>query len=88
MNKKMPLRMCMACRQKMHKKDLIKIVKDANGQIKVDEHQKLDGRGAYICYKESCHKTLHKRKLLNKTFSTNVSNEAYEQVEKVYKTQT
>lgn len=87
MNKKIPLRMCIACREMKEKSQLLKIVKTKEGTITVDPSGKLAGRGAYICNNLECNKKLHKQKLLNRTFSMNVDSEVYSQIEEFYKTQ-
>ena len=49
--KKQPVRTCIACREEFDKKDLLRIVKDKEGNISVDVTGKANGRGAYICKK-------------------------------------
>lgn len=75
------LRMCVACRNMKDKKDLIRIVKDKEGNIFIDNTGKKNGRGAYICNDEECLKKLVKQKSLNKAFKTNVSEEIYKALE-------
>ncbi len=48
MNKKVPLRTCIITREKLPKKDLIRIVKNKDGEVQLDLEFKLNGRGAYI----------------------------------------
>lgn len=74
------LRMCLACRQMQDKKDLLRIVKDKEGNISVDLTGKKNGRGAYICKNEECLKKLIKQKSLNKAFKTNVDDEVYNKI--------
>lgn len=78
--KKIPQRMCIACREMQGKKDMFRIVRTANGEILPDKTGKLAGRGAYICAKEECIAKLAKQRLLNRTFSCEVSMEVYEAV--------
>jgi len=47
--KRNPQRTCMGCNQKKDKKDLIRIVKNKESEIKIDRTGKQEGRGAYIC---------------------------------------
>ena len=56
------LRMCIACRQMKDKRDLLRIVKDKEGNISVDLSGKKNGRGAYICKDETCLEKLKKQK--------------------------
>ncbi len=79
--KKIPVRTCIACREEKPKKEMLRIVKNAAGEISVDFSGKLPGRGAYICNSEACVKRLCKYKLLHKTFSQDVSQEVYARIE-------
>ena len=46
--KKIPLRTCVITREKLPKKDLLRIVRTPEGEVLVDETGKMNGRGAYI----------------------------------------
>ena len=72
-----PQRMCIACREMMPKKDMLRVVKNADGEIFADFSGKAPGRGAYICDKEECRKKLNDKKLLHKAFSSEVPQEVY-----------
>ena len=78
--KKQVQRTCMGCNEKKDKKELLRIVKNKNNEISIDETGKKDGRGAYICKDEACLNKLIKNKRLNKVFDTNVSDEIYEKI--------
>ena len=75
--KKIPMRMCIACREMKPKMEMTRVVKNANGEIFADPTGKAAGRGAYICANPECLKNLDKKKLLHKTFATNVSQDVY-----------
>ena len=75
--KKIPMRMCIACREMKPKTEMTRVVKNANGEIFADPTGKAAGRGAYICANPECLKNLDKKKLLHKTFATNVSQDVY-----------
>ena len=79
--KRQPVRTCIACREEFAKKDLLRIVKDKDGNFSVDLTGKANGRGAYICGKEECCKKLKKAKLLDRVFSTVVPTEIYNAIE-------
>ena len=79
--KKIPMRMCIACREMKPKADMTRVVKNADGEIFPDPTGKAPGRGAYICSGEECLKKLTGKKLLNKAFSANVEPEVYRVVE-------
>ena len=72
-----PLRMCIACREMFPKKEMLRVVKNADGEIYPDYTGKAPGRGAYICSAEECRKKLDSKKLLNKAFSAAVPQEVY-----------
>ena len=75
------LRMCLACRNMFDKKELVRIVKNKEGQIFIDETGKQNGRGAYICKNSECLKKMEKQKLLNKAFKTVVDEKLYKNLE-------
>ena len=52
--KKIPMRMCVACREMRAKKDLMRIVRTAEGELRLDLTGKLSGRGAYLCRDAAC----------------------------------
>ena len=76
--KKLPQRTCMGCNEKKEKKDLIRIVKNKNGEISIDKTGKQEGRGAYICNKVECLDKVIKSKRLEKVLETKISSEIYE----------
>lgn len=82
--KKIPLRMCIACRELKEKREMLRIVKPADGDIFIDFSSKASGRGAYICNNPECVKKLKKQKLLNKVFSCAVDNKVYTAIEEEY----
>ena len=82
--KKIPLRMCVACREAKPKREMLRIVKNAEGVISLDFSGKLAGRGAYICDSEACVKKLKKYRLLNKTFSCEVPEDVYARIEEEF----
>ena len=81
--KKMPVRTCTGCRQAKNKKDLIRVVRDKEGNVSVDATGKLNGRGAYICPDKECLKKAIKNKGLEKTLKiSGIGEEIYSQLEK------
>ena len=67
--KKIPMRMCVACREMRAKKDLMRVVKTAEGTLRLDPTGKLNGRGAYLCRDAEC---------LNRAFKTRAIERALE----------
>jgi len=70
--KKVPLRMCVVCREMKPKKDLVRVVMNDSGEIIMDETGKLNGRGAYVC-KGDCVNNLEKRKSFERALSGKLS---------------
>ena len=73
-------RKCMACNTKKNKYDLIRIVKNARGEIFVDKVGNLDGRGAYICNDINCLEKVIKSKRLERVLETKITDEIYESI--------
>ncbi len=82
--KKIPLRQCIACRELKPKKEMLRIVKNKEGEIFLDFSGKAAGRGAYICDNEDCIKKLRKQRLINKVFSCEVDDKVYTAIEEEY----
>jgi len=79
MEKKIPMRTCIACRNSFPKRELNRVVKSGE-EIKLDLTGKLNGRGAYVCNDVACMEKLKKQKLLNRAFSMQVSDEVYDMI--------
>ncbi|MBP3345360.1 MAG: YlxR family protein [Clostridia bacterium] len=75
------LRMCVACREMQDKRNLLRIVKDKEGNVSIDYTGKKNGRGAYICNNEECLKKCMKQKSFNKAFKTNIDEKIYKEIE-------
>lgn len=84
MQKKAPLRTCIACRQEKEKREMLRIVRNSAGEIRLDFSGKLPGRGAYICGSAECIAKLRKNRLLNRNFSCEVPEEIYLRIEEEF----
>ena len=84
MEKKIPMRMCVACREMKPKKDMLRIVKEPSGEVSIDFTGRKNGRGAYICSNGECIKKLKKQKTLNRVFSMEISGEVYDRIEEEF----
>ena len=76
--KKIPLRTCMGCNEKKSKKELIRIVKNKEGNVSIDRTGKAEGRGAYLCENIACLEKVIKTKRLEKSLEIKISDEIYE----------
>ena len=71
--KKIPLRVCLGCREKMAKKDLVRLVRSPDGEIILDLTGKKPGRGAYLCLREDCFIKAVKGKRLERNLQQSIS---------------
>ena len=82
MQKKIPQRQCMGCRQRKAKRELIRVVRMTDGNVSLDFSGKLNGRGAYICPKAECLQKARKTKALERSLETEVPEQVYERLSK------
>lgn len=68
----------MGCNDKKDKKELIRIVKNKEGQISIDKTGKQEGRGAYICDDIQCLEKVIKSKRVERVLDMKISEEIYE----------
>lgn len=80
--KKIPMRMCVGCRQMIPKKELLRIVRTPEGEIIFDSTGKKNGRGAYICPDVKCLKIAIKQKQLQRALESNINNDFEQELEK------
>ena len=78
--KSLPERTCMGCNSKKVKNELIRIVKDKNGNISIDKDGKAPGRGAYICDNIECLEKAIKSRRIERVFSRKIEDEVYERL--------
>ena len=83
--KSIPQRTCSVCRTQKNKNELLRVVKNKENIIKVDETGKQSGRGAYICYDMECLEKAQKSKRLEKALEIKIEDEIYEQMKNVIK---
>ena len=76
--KKIPQRKCIVCQDRDSKKELMRIVKNKEGEIFLDPSGRANGRGA--CKDSECLKKAIKTKALNRAFKVEVSDEVYEKL--------
>ena len=78
--KNIPQRSCIVCRTQKNKNELLRIVKNKENIIKLDESGKEPGRGAYICYNMDCFERAKKSKKLERTLEIKINDDTYEQI--------
>ncbi|NLF80456.1 MAG: YlxR family protein [Clostridia bacterium] len=81
MIKKQPERICAVCRQSKPKRELIRLVRDAEGNVSLDETGKKSGRGAYLCHDPECLGQAKKRRSLERSLKAKVPDELWPEIE-------
>ena len=84
MAKKVPLRQCVGCGEMKGKKDMMRVLRTAEGDICLDTTGKKNGRGAYLCKSGECLKMARKNKGLERSFKMSIPNEVYDSLEKEF----
>ena len=64
--RKIPMRMCVGCREMKEKKELIRVVRSPEGEVSLDPVGKKPGRGAYVCRSAECLKRAIRQKQLER----------------------
>ena len=82
MQKKIPQRQCMGCRERKTKREMIRVVRGTDGTVSLDFGGKLNGRGAYICPDPECLKKARKAKSLERSLEVPIPDEVYDRLEK------
>lgn len=81
--RKIPLRTCVVTGEKLDKRDLLRVVKNKEGEVKVDLTGKMNGRGAYIKRDVKVLEEAIKKKSLERKLECNISNEVYDEIRKI-----
>ena len=82
MQKKIPQRQCMGCRERKAKRELIRVVRTPEGSVNLDFGGKMNGRGAYICPQMDCLKKALKSKALDRSLEVTIPQDVYDRLEK------
>ena len=82
MQKKIPQRQCMGCRERKAKRDMIRVVRGTDGNVSLDFGGKMNGRGAYICPDPECLKKAQRSKALERSLEVEIPVEVYERLSK------
>ena len=82
MQKKIPQRQCMGCRERKAKRELIRVVRTPEGDVKLDFGGKMNGRGAYICPQSECLKKAIRSKALDRSLEVTIPEEVIARLQK------
>jgi predicted RNA-binding protein YlxR (DUF448 family) len=79
--RRVPMRMCVGCREMQPKKELLRVVRTPDGKLEVDRTGKKSGRGAYICPRRRCLDAALKGKRLQKELAMDLPAEIIRELE-------
>ena len=82
MQKKIPQRQCMGCRERKPKRELIRVVRGTDGTVSLDFGGKAPGRGAYICPDPQCLQKAMKSKSLDRSLEVTIPEDVYVRLQK------
>jgi predicted RNA-binding protein YlxR (DUF448 family) len=82
MQKKIPQRQCMGCRERKEKRQLIRVVRRTDGIVSLDFGGKMNGRGAYLCPDPECLKKAIRSKALDRSLEVTIPQEVYDRLAK------
>lgn len=76
--RKVPMRKCIGCMNSKPKRELLRVVRTPEGELKVDASGKMNGRGAYLCKDPACFDKMVKGHKLNREFEMEIDASVYE----------
>ena len=79
--RKIPMRMCVGCREMKPKRELIRVVRPPEGEVSLDPGGKKSGRGAYVCMDAECLRRALKQKQLDRALETKIGEETTQALE-------
>ena len=82
MQKKIPQRQCMGCRERKAKREMIRVVRTPEGGVSLDFGGKMNGRGAYLCPDPECLKKAIRSKALDRSLEVEIPQEVYDRLQK------
>ena len=78
--RKIPMRMCVGCREMKEKRSLLRVVKSPEGAISFDRVGKAPGRGAYVCKSKECFERAVKQRQLERALETRIEEAVFTQL--------
>ena len=80
MQKKIPQRQCMGCRERKAKRDMIRVVRGTDGTVSLEFGGKANGRGAYVCPDPECLRKAQKSRALERSLEAEIPDAVYERL--------
>ena len=79
--RKIPLRKCTGCGEMKTKKELVRVVRNNEGEVSLDLTGRKPGRGAYVCRSADCLKKARKARRFERAFSCQIPDTIYEMMQ-------
>ncbi len=79
--KKIPVRQCLGCREGKPKRELIRVVRAPDGTLSLDFKGKAPGRGAYLCPDIACLKRARKSGAIARALGVEIPESIYDALE-------
>ena len=79
--RKIPMRMCVGCREMKPKAQLLRVVKPQEGDAHIDATGKAQGRGAYVCGRIECLRKAKKSRALERALEAQIGEDVFSQLE-------
>lgn len=76
--RKIPMRMCVGCREMKPKAELMRVVKPQEGGPAVDRTGKAPGRGAYVCENAECLRRAQKTRALERALDAKIDDAVFD----------
>ena len=80
MQKKIPMRQCLGCREMKPKRELVRVVRSPEGEVSIDGKGKKPGRGAYVCHSAECLKKALRSNALGRSLEVTIPPEIRDQL--------
>ncbi len=81
-NRKVPMRQCTGCGEMKNKKEMLRVLKTAEGEVVLDATGRRNGRGAYLCFSNECLQKARKNRGLERSLKMGIPSEVYDNLEK------
>lgn len=81
--RKIPQRKCIVTNELKPKKEMIRVVRNKEGEVSVDPTGKKNGRGAYVTINANVIQQAKEQKILEKTFQRQIDDSVYDDLEKL-----
>ena len=80
--RKIPMRMCVGCREMKPKMELLRVVKPQDGEAHIDRVGKAPGRGAYVCDDVECLRRARKNRALERALDCRIDAAVFDELER------